>query len=212
MNRVRLVAEGAVNVRIALLYVRAYKWITLCRLSADVPLPPRQPVNRYSLLFILLGVTKLGNAQAQTALGGCARGREQGHVRVIRPATLTYWRGGDRAVAVQPGDELRLCRFEGSNAIVTLGGYGVGFRLPREAVSPDVLPASLPDVTPQHIACIAPRIAETQTIRDSDRQDFALLALSRHVGVPLPMIYKIRVAAMMAVSRGEPTTACTQED
>ena len=158
-------------------------------------------------LLILLTV---GSAEAQTRLGGCARGSEQGYVRVVESDHLVFWRGGDRAVAVEPGDELRLCRFERDKAILTLGGFGLGYVLPRTSVGSEIIQPTVREVTTQDVACVGPQIEALREGRTSNEQDFALLDLSRRLDIPLPMIYQIRLRSAMLLPEQVPT--CEQTD
>lgn len=161
-------------------------------------------------LVSLLVLLTLGSAEAQTRLGGCARGSEQGYVRVTENDHLRFWRGGDRAVAVEPGDELRLCRFERDNAVVTLGALGVGFTVPRASVSSEIIQPTVREVTPQDVACVGPQIEALREGRNSNEQNFALLDLSRRLDISLPMIYQIRLRSAMLLPEQIP--ACEQTD
>ena len=130
-------------------------------------------------------------------MGGCPRNAERGYVTATETVQAIYWRGGDHAGTFESGDELRLCRYEGPNAIVTVWSDGIGFVVPRTAVSSARANPSVHELTEQEVACVAPQIETIQREYRSD-QVWALLELARQRVLSLSTLADIRMAAIRA--------------
>ena len=168
----------------------------------------------HKIAFLLFGtLLPVLSAHAQPSpratLGGCPMGAQLGYVTVIQPSRLMYWRYQSPATAVQVGDELRLCRYEGNNAVVTLGTPAIAYVLPRITVGALQTDPTLREVTSQDIACVGPEVEAIQAI-NGDQQDWALLEHARRRQVSLSMIYALRIHYGRALDRNQPIPACIQ--
>ncbi len=163
------------------------------------------------LLFPLLLITFLAPAmEAQVpSFGGCGVGRERGYVRVSAEATLREWDTGRRFVTVLPGDELRFCRYEADQAIVTVWSRGYGYRLPRSAVGPPGSPVTA-TVSPRVRDCLIRAIEDIQLRYRSREQGRHLLLLARQWNVTLHLIGEVRASALAVPA--EPAQGCAPPD
>ena len=174
-----------------------------------MPLPnPHAHMKRILACLLALPLLTAVDASAQSrGMGGCARDTQQGYVTATETVSPVYWRGGDRAGTVEAGDELRLCRFEGDNAIITVWSHGIGYVVPRSAVSELRTEPTLREVTEQDLACIGREIDNVQETYRSE-QDWKLLELARERGVSLSMLAAIRSAGTRLMIRGQEIPAC----
>ena len=159
------------------------------------------------LLALPLLTTVDASAQGR-GMGGCARDTQQGYVTATATVRPVYWRGGDRAGTVEAGDELRLCRYEGNNAVVTVWSHGIGFVVPRSAVGELRTEPTLREVTEQDLACIGREIDDIQETYRNE-QDWKLLELARQRGVSLSMLAAIRSAGTRMMLQRQEIPPCT---
>lgn len=155
----------------------------------------------YSAILSILLLISASSADAQDGLGGCQEGEEMGYVTVTQSDTLQYWKtsttdpkGGELAVAVEKGDKLRLCRYEGSEngkAVVTIWARGVGYVLPRSSVSPPQ-DLSLRKVNKKDVACVGREIENVLSKYKGDKIGWKMIELSRKHDLSLAMLQKIK--------------------
>lgn len=161
------------------------------------------------IFLLLLALPILAVDTSAQGLGGCARGTQQGYVTVTAATTLVYARGREQAATVQPGDELRVCRFAGSDAVVTIWSHGVGYLLPRSAAGELRSEPTVREVTPQDLACVGREMDEVQRNYRGDQQDWQMLELARRRGISLEMLAAIRSAGTRAMLQNQEIPACT---
>ncbi len=87
-----------------------------------------------TLLVVLTILSAFPHRPAQQNLGGCRQGTELGYVRVNKAVRIRDVPTRAPFLTVQPGDELRLCRFDQGYAVVTLWSAGYGYTLPASVV------------------------------------------------------------------------------
>lgn len=148
-----------------------------------------------SIAGFILGTLLALSAQpaaSQPTRGGCARGAEMGYVTVLSPTWMTDWRTRETAPRrLIPGLELRLCRFEGDNAVVTIWTEGYGYVLPRSDIGPVRRSPDLREVTLWDVACTGREITRIQTQYSHD-QEWYLMDLAWDRDVSLEMLLLIR--------------------
>jgi hypothetical protein len=153
------------------------------------------------------------SAHAQAPFGGCAQGTELGYVRVNAKSELTEWDSGKRVADAMPGDELRLCRFEGRRAVVTLWAEGYGYFIVRANLDA-VRPPLRQQVTSGQRACIYRDILSVQSSLDARRQGEAFLRVARNRAVTIVTIKALRddLTATLAQDRSSSSIAqCAPE-
>lgn len=169
---------------------------------------------RFALLPILL-FTAISGGAAQAPFGGCADGSERGFVRVTRRAELIEWDTGRAFMIVLPGDELRLCRFERQDAIITLWSAGYGYRLPKATID-SATAATMRTIAKEDIGCIDRDILATYAAararpdHDGGRglgKSFLKLARSRKI--TLSQISTMTTDITGALGRGESAASLT---
>lgn len=168
---------------------------------------------RFYTSFVTLAIMTLVLAAAETAsaqrgFGGCAQGQELGYVTALAPTWMTSWRGNTTAERrLIPGFELRLCRFEGDRAVVTLWTAGHAYELPRNEVGSVRSTATVREVTEWDLACTGREINRIQSEHGAE-QDWYLFDLAWDRDVSLTMLNRIRVESAMRAYRGERVPPC----
>lgn len=153
-----------------------------------------------ALIIALSGLPQVGHAQA--TYGGCAAGTEKGYVTVTRASPLIEWSSHDVFMSAAPGDQLTLCRYEGTNAIVTLWSHGYGYLVPRSATKALPRPA-MRRIAASERRCVAIEIDSIQSQFGSVQQGRELLKLARRRKMSLAQLAEIRRS-----ERHGPSGAC----
>ena len=157
------------------------------------------------LQIIVLGVVIVSApVKAQHSIfGGCSDGQELGYIRVTQKVQLRDWKSNQPFVTALPGDELRICRFEGQSAVVTIFGWGDGYTLPRAAMDSVSTTASIRKLDLSEKGCLMKAIEDIQTQYGGRDQDRQFLLLARHWNIPLPQINLIRTESIAMKIAGE---------
>ena len=140
--------------------------------------------------------------RSQAPFGGCQQGSEQGYVRVKSTSELREWDSGVGILDALPGDELRLCRYEGENAVVTIWAEGYGYRVVRKNVEPLASP-TIRSVTEEERACIYDDILRVQSSSAAREQGPAFLMVARRRRITLAAIRGLRSDLGRALEGGE---------
>lgn len=126
------------------------------------------------------------------ALGGCAQGEEKGFVTVTEPRSLPYWGEKYPVVDVEPGDELRFCRYAEDNseyAVVTVWSRGIAYVIPRSAIGPVRSEPTVREVTKKDVACIGREVSDIKS--NHGGRDRKFLNLARERDMSLAMLQEI---------------------
>lgn len=138
---------------------------------------------------------------AQAPLGGCPRGTEQGTVRVRAQTLVADWGTGNPLTSVLPGDEVRLCRYDGGVAIITLWTDGYGYRVPRANVELLGAPTRRA-ISSEERGCIYGDILRAHANATARQQDVRFLVLARKRNLTLAMLRTLDGDLTLAFERG----------
>lgn len=150
------------------------------------------PTMRYfvpSFVLLLLGPP----AVAQSTLGGCPDGDSGAfYARVVEQVPVREYRSRTVFMTLRPGDEVRVCRSQGSTAVVTLLQSGVGFRVASRALQR--LDTWTSRVLAQGVRnCVATNVDAIQSRYSVDEQTRHLVALARRDSLSMFQLLEIRM-------------------
>lgn len=144
---------------------------------------------RYALLGLVLamGQTQALSGQVPLPYGGCQDGAELGFTLVTAATALREVDTGRAFTRVLPGDELRLCRFESTDAVVTVWDFAYGYRIPKQAVD-SLRPPTIVALSANERNCVRLALDRVQRDYRSRDQGRELLVIARRLKVSLSQI------------------------